>query len=398
MSLVTVLLVFLLGGVVGAGLTAVILWGHQARVKAAYQEPAIDPEVPVVIDAYRLPAMVIGPHDEVLHSSARARTIGLVRGSRIGFTEVLDEVRAVRRSQQASSCEVKVRGDLGSPVRILSVRIRPLAREAVLAVAEDRSAVMRADASKRDFVANISHELKTPVGALQVLAETMQEAADEPEQVRHFSGRMLTESKRLGELVGQIIDLSRLQSDDPLMRAEAVDIDQVISAAADRVRERVMDRQIQFSAQASEGLRVVGDKAQLITAVTNLAQNAISYSDKGARVSVTARRIVESDDYWVDIAVTDNGIGISPEDQERIFERFYRVDYARSRASGGTGLGLSIVKHIAAVHGGTVSVWSKPGRGSTFTIRLPELLDEDARELAASSDDDSSTDTPSARL
>lgn len=373
--LASVLLSFALGAVIGGAIAGMIGWGRLARLRMAQRPPAVDPEVPTVIDSLRQPAMVVGPHDEVLHSSIQARTIGLARGTRIGMAEVLQEVRAVRREQHPTVREVRVQSSKGSPSRELLVRVRPLERGAVLVVSEDHSAVVRADESKRDLVANISHELKTPVGALQVLAETIQEAADDPAAVRRFAARMTVESQRLGELVRQIIELSRLQSDDPLLEADVVEVDDVVSEAASRTRNAAQSHQVEFSVAGETGLQVVGDEGQLINALTNLIQNALAYSDSGARVSVTVSRVAEADDHWVEIAVTDNGIGIRPEDQERIFERFYRVDYARSRENGGTGLGLSIVKHIVAGHGGTISVWSRLGQGSTFTIRLPENID-----------------------
>ena len=295
-------------------------------------------------------------------------------GGRIGIHQVLDQVRRARESGKASVHDVRLGSDLAGPARILTARVHPMERDAVLAIVEDHSAVLRADESKRDLVANVSHELKTPVGAMQVLAETLQAAADDPEAVRHFAGRMGVESKRLGELVGQIIELSRLQSDDPLLGAHVVSVDEVVAQAASRTHDALVGHEVSFSVTGDKGLTVIGDLDQLTNAITNLVANAISYSDRGARVAVTVRRVAQADDHWVEIAVTDNGIGIAPEEQERIFERFYRVDYARSRADGGTGLGLSIVKHVVAAHGGSISLWSRPGQGSTFTVRLPEDL------------------------
>lgn len=293
---------------------------------------------------------------------------------RIGIHQVLDQVRRARESGKASVHDVRLGSDLAGPARILTARVHPMERDAVLAIVEDHSAVLRADESKRGLVANVSHELKTPVGAMQVLAETLQAAADDPEAVRHFAGRMGVESKRLGELVGQIIELSRLQSDDPLLGAHVVSVDEVVAQAASRTHDALVGHEVSFSVTGDKGLTVIGDLDQLTNAITNLVANAISYSDRGARVAVTVRRVAQADDHWVEIAVTDNGIGIAPEEQERIFERFYRVDYARSRADGGTGLGLSIVKHVVAAHGGSISLWSRPGQGSTFTVRLPEDL------------------------
>lgn len=374
----TVLLCFVLGMIVGVALSLVLVWGHQARMRAAERPPAVDPEVPVVLDAFRQPVVLAGPHDELLYANAPARMTGLVRGTRIGIGEVLEATRAVRRTGEGLDREVTTLGAAAEgPSRRLQVRIRPLERETVLLVGDDRSVLIRVDESKRDLVANISHELKTPVGALRVLAETVQEAADDPEAVRHFAERMIVESTRLGELVQQIIELNRLQSDDPLGDAAPVDIDEVVATAAARAEEACQARRINFSIAGDRGLRVIGDGHQLRVALSNLVENAISYSDPGARVAVTVRVVDEDGDHWVDIAVTDNGIGIGTEDQKRIFERFYRVDYARSRENGGTGLGLSIVKHVAVAHGGGIRLWSRPGRGSTFTMRLPALIGHD---------------------
>ncbi|RLP10096.1 Signal-transduction histidine kinase senX3 [Propionibacterium australiense] len=371
------LLSFLLGAAVGAALALVLAWGRRARARIAEQTPVISPEVPAVLDAFRQPVVIIGPHDEIRYANAPSRAIGLVRGTRVGIGEVLGAARTARRTGEGSDREVSLGSSDGGPSRQLHVRIRPLDREAVLLVGDDRSALIRVDESKRDLVSNISHELKTPVGALQVLAETIQEAADDPDYVRHFASRMAAESTRLGELVQQIIELGRLQSDDPLGDAAPVDVDEVVAAAASRASASCQARDIHFSIAGDKGLRVIGDRHQLRVALSNLVENAISYSDHGARVAVTVKAVDEDGDHWVDIAVTDNGIGISTEDQKRIFERFYRVDYARSRENGGTGLGLSIVKHVVIAHGGTVRLWSRPGRGSTFTMRLPALIGRD---------------------
>lgn len=369
-----VLFSLVLGAVLGAGLAAVVNWGINARRRQRERPPVVDPEVATVIDALRPPAVVVGPHDEVVCANEQARTIGLVRGERIGIHQVLDQVRRAREENRSSVHDVRLASDVAGPARILTARVHPMDRDAVLAIVEDHSAARRADESKRDLVANVSHELKTPVGALQVLAETLQAAADDPEAVRHFAGRMGVESKRLGELVGQIIELSRLQSDDPLLGARVVHVDEVVAQAAARTHDAMVGRDIIFSVTGDKGSTVIGDKEQLANAITNLVANAVSYSDPGARVSVTVKKVSQADDHWIEISVTDNGIGIAPEEQQRVFERFYRVDYARSRADGGTGLGLSIVKHVVAAHGGAVTLWSRPGQGSTFTVRLPENL------------------------
>ena len=248
----------------------------------------------------------------------------------------------------------------------------PLPDDLVVVLADDQTYARRIEETRRDFVVNISHELKTPIGAISLLAEAAEDAADDPPAVRKFASRLSVESARLSDLVSQIIDLSRLQADDPLANAEEVDIDEILADAVDRCQVDAQQRQVSLTVAGTTGCRVLGSSRQLSVAVGNLVENAVVYSDPGARVVVAAHRQARSDDDYVEITVSDNGIGIPSGELERIFERFYRVDYARSRANGGTGLGLAIVKHIAATHGGEVSVWSQPGHGSTFTIRIPE--------------------------
>jgi two-component system, OmpR family, sensor histidine kinase SenX3 len=233
---------------------------------------------------------------------------------------------------------------------------------------DDRTEARRVEEIRRDFTANVSHELKTPIGALHLLAEAVQDAADEPDAVRHFASRMLQESQRLSTLVQEIIDLSRLQVADALHPPEPVGVDEMVADAVDRCRLVAQVKGIEVVIGGDTGSTVFGDHNLLVTAVRNLVDNAISYSGDGTRVGVGVRR----ESGLVEISVTDQGIGIASEEQTRVFERFYRVDPARSRATGGTGLGLSIVKHVAANHGGEVTVWSMPGQGSTFTLRLPE--------------------------
>jgi len=217
----------------------------------------------------------------------------------------------------------------------------------------------------------VSHELKTPVGALTLLAEAVQDAADDPEAVARFAKSMQREGTRLGQLVGELIDLSRLQGADPLPGSNLVQVASVIAEACDRARLVAERRDITVVRRTPADLWVRGNENQLVTAVRNLIDNAITYSPPGTRVAVHARVADGDDDAVVEISVSDQGIGIAEADQARVFERFYRVDPARSRSTGGTGLGLAIVKHVATNHGGDVSVWSSEGEGSTFTVRLP---------------------------
>jgi two-component system sensor histidine kinase SenX3 len=253
----------------------------------------------------------------------------------------------------------------------MRVRVAPLAVAHVLILAEDHTQARRVEEVRRDFVANVSHELKTPVGGISLLAEAVLGAKDDPAAVERFAERILVESSRLTRLVQEIVDLSRLQVADTLHEPELVDLGVIVAEAVDRVRVAAESRRIELSLVAEDGLRVFGDAELLSTAVTNLVTNAVNYSGSGTRVGIGVRRAGDT----VEVTVTDQGVGIPPAEQERIFERFYRVDAARSRATGGTGLGLAIVKHICNNHGGEVSVWSQEGRGSTFTMTLPAAAD-----------------------
>jgi two-component system sensor histidine kinase SenX3 len=234
------------------------------------------------------------------------------------------------------------------------------------------------EATRRDFVANVSHELKTPVGAMGVLAEAILESADDPETVRRFGTKVLAESNRLAEMVGELIELSRLQGAERLPDLTIVDVDTVVSEAISRYKVAADNADIEVATDAPSGLEVRGNQPLLVTALANLISNAIAYSPRGSKVSISRRRRGDH----IDISVTDRGIGIAAADQQRVFERFFRVDKARSRATGGTGLGLAIVKHVAANHNGTIRLWSQPGTGSTFTLSVPvyhaddELTDE----------------------
>ncbi|MFY9806260.1 MAG: ATP-binding protein [Pseudonocardiaceae bacterium] len=231
----------------------------------------------------------------------------------------------------------------------------------------DESDAARLDGLRRDFVANVSHELKTPVGAVALLAEAVLDAADDPYEVRRFGNKLLNEANRLGTLVTELIALSRLQGAERLPELGAIEVDGVVREALARCRLAAESANIRITVDPPSGLWVQGDATLLVTALANLLGNAVSYSPAGSPVSVSRRRV----NGLVEIAVTDRGLGIAPEYQERIFERFFRVDQARSRSTGGTGLGLAIVKHVAANHGGDVQLWSKPGIGSTFTLRIP---------------------------
>lgn len=266
------------------------------------------------------------------------------------------------------------RSAISRPGMSIRGHVRRLADDSTFAVifVYDQSEQARMEATRRDFVANVSHELKTPVGAMGVLAEAILESADDPETVRRFGAQVLGESKRLADMVGELIELSRLQGAEKLPSFDSVDIDLVVSEAISRYRLAAENADITIATDAPTGLHAVGNQPLLVTAVANLISNAIAYSPRGSTVSITRSRRGGN----VEIAVTDRGIGIAPPDQERVFERFFRVDKARSRATGGTGLGLAIVKHVAVNHNGSIRLWSKAGTGSTFTLSVPAYRDE----------------------
>jgi two-component system sensor histidine kinase SenX3 len=310
--------------------------------------------------------------DVVLHN-ARAEELGVVRNNRV------DD-----RARSAADLARKNGGVVGVDLSSLEVikgrqptavhaAVKVLTEGFVVVEASDESEAVRLEATRRDFVANVSHELKTPVGALALLAEAVLDASDDQEQVRRFSAKIMQEATRLGTLVTELIALSRLQGAEKLPELGPVEVDVVVSEAMGRTKLAAERADIAVTTDEPSGLTVEGDRTLLVTALSNLLENAVAYSPPGSPVSVS-RKLVDG---FVEIAVTDRGIGIAEDQQTRVFERFYRVDKARSRATGGTGLGLAIVKHVANNHGGEVKLWSLPGTGSTFTLRIPAHPDRE---------------------
>ena len=313
-------------------------------------------------------AIVLDASDAVVNSSASAVSYGLVRHGELVHAELRQLARQVRRDGEIREVDLELSRGFGTTTNaLMKARVAPLGASHVLVLAEDHTHARRVEEVRRDFVANVSHELKTPVGGIALLAEAVLDARDDPEAVSRFAARIQVESTRLTRLVKEIVDLSRLQVADTLHEPELVSIPAVVAEAVDRVRVAAESRQISLETVADERASVFGDAELLATAIANLVSNAVNYSEPGTRVAVAARRVGDT----VEVTVSDQGQGIPASEQGRIFERFYRVDAARSRATGGTGLGLAIVKHVCATHGGDVSVWSEEGRGSTFTMRLP---------------------------
>ncbi|MFM8895534.1 MAG: sensor histidine kinase, partial [Actinomycetales bacterium] len=304
----------------------------------------------------------------LLHASSRAQALGLVNRSRIMVPEIAALAADAGQAGDTIEREMRVRRPpLGRELLELRARAALLGTGAVLILIDDLSEERRVDAVRRDFVANVSHELKTPVGAMSILAEAIGASTDDPEQVRHFAERMQVEAGRLASLIQDVIDLSRLQGDDPTIHAEVVDVDELLERSVDDVRTLAASHHVEFLLGDPARACILGDRSQLQTAVRNLLTNAIAYSPSHTRVAVDARSV----DGIVEVIVKDQGIGIPANDLDRIFERFYRVDQARSRVTGGTGLGLAIVKHVCQNHGGECRAWSEVGVGSTFTLRLP---------------------------
>ena len=314
-------------------------------------------------------SIIVTSSDQVIYYSDQIVTFNLIKDERIQNKELSNLVRAVRRSGQQQDATIELpRGPIGAGTHDLLVRVTSIGDAGLIAILIfDDSEMRRLDSIRRDFVANISHELKTPIGALSILSEAVLDASNDPEAIAKFASRMQAEAKRLSDLVQEIINLSRLQDDDPLKNGKPINLVEVITEAVDQSRLNAEKRKITLVFEQLDEAVVNGDRNQLTMAVNNLIENAINYSPDATRVAIT----LKVSDQIAEIAVSDQGIGIPEKDLERIFERFYRVDPARSRLTGGTGLGLSIVKHIATNHGGDVSLWSVEGAGSTFTIRFP---------------------------
>lgn len=364
-----VLLALLAGLFVGAAIVGLVVGALRARDRSMAQTAVDVPEgVEAMLDAMDDPAFVCDTSSTVLALSPAAEVFGVHAGEVIAAEELKRVARVARDTGSAIAENLRLRrGAAPAEARLVSVRATPISPRLTLLVLRDITERERVEEMRRDFVANTSHELKTPVGAVGLLAEAIESAADDPAQVRHFASRMQAEVTRLASLVNRIMSLSRLQASDELRDVRDVSIDEVVTAALEAYTVQADAAQVTVVRGGTKGLWVRGEPQILTEALGNLVANAIAYSPQGSKVGVG----VKLDDTVVEIAVTDRGIGIPETDQHRVFERFYRADQARSRRTGGTGLGLSIVKHAVQRHGGEVRLWSRPERGSTFTIRLP---------------------------
>ncbi|MDQ1527004.1 MAG: two-component system, OmpR family, sensor histidine kinase SenX3, partial [Microbacteriaceae bacterium] len=343
-------LALVVGAIAGAAIVAVIVISARHGQRAAdVVSTAVPDGVDQVVEALESAGVVIDPSNNVVKASPGALAFGLVWNQALVHPELVALVDQVRRSGEPVTEEIELsRGPFGDANIYLFVRVARLGARYILLLAEDRTESYRLDAVRRDFVANISHELKTPIGAVGLLAEALQAASDEPAQVRRFAKRLTKESERLARITQEIIELSRLQAADALSKPDVVDIDHVVALAIDQNHVLADSRGVKLVSGGDAGVEVYGDEPLLVVALHNLIANAIQYSPKNSRVGVG----VSSVEGIVEIAVTDQGVGIPEEDLDRVFERFFRIDPARSRHTGGSGLGLSIVKHVVQNHGG----------------------------------------------
>jgi len=332
------------------------------------------------LNSLRVGVVVVDPSDRPVLANQTAVDLGLIRTSddtrqvhpvlrtlagQVRRTGVRREVELELPRQASGGASQTEPWGVRVTVTALTGDAYPAGHVAIEAT--DVTEAHRVARVRRDFVANVSHELKTPVGALALLAEALLEAADDPKASRRFAERIHHESQRLARLVKELLELSRLQGADPLPEPVPVPVDRIIAEVVDRARTGAAAKGIELLVTGTSGLTVYGNEGQLVTAVANLVENAITYSPENTKVTIDATQAGDQ----VHIAVIDHGIGIAAKDLDRIFERFYRADQARSRDTGGTGLGLAIVRHIAVNHGGRVTVESTEGIGSTFTLRLP---------------------------
>lgn len=328
----------------------------------ASQESLLD-----TFEVLSTPTVLLDGLNTIIGATESAKALGFIRDLTINAPEVVDLVRQARKKGEAIGKELEISIGSGLQTLFVSLRAGLLSDGKVLLTIDDLTDSKRLDDTRRDFIANISHELKTPIGAISLLSEALQDASDDPEMTKKFSADLHREARRLAHLVQDIIELSRLQGTEVVSNAQSVDLADVVHEAVDRNQVLSEKRSVKIMVDASETIEVMGDREMLVTAIKNLIENAILYSDEGSQVGIGVRQ----KHGIAAIAVADSGIGIAAEHQDRIFERFYRADPSRSRQTGGTGLGLAIVKHIALKHRGEVQLFSQPGVGSTFTFRIP---------------------------
>jgi len=364
----TIVLALVAGIIVGAVLVLLFTKENRKKQLETIEASKTLPEGAVeLLELFTSAGVILNGSNTVVRATNGALALGLVQNRLLIHSELVRLVELTRGTGKNQTIEAELSTGLRGETIWVQARAARMENSNVMLLVEDRTEAKRLEETRRDFVANISHELKTPIGAIGLLAEALQDATDDPAMVTKFAGNLYRESRRLGSLVQEIIQLSRLQSAELSKTGELVDLEGIVHESVERNLVIAEAKNITIDVDAPHGIVVYGDHEMLTMAVKNLIENAIHYSGEGSSVGIGLRAI----DSVAEIAVTDHGVGIAPEDQDRIFERFYRVDPSRSRETGGTGLGLSIVKHVASNHRGEIRLFSQLGLGSTFTLRLP---------------------------
>jgi two-component system sensor histidine kinase SenX3 len=367
-SFLIIILALAAGVIIGASLILVLTRDKRKKQLEAIEAERAIPEGAVeILDLLASAGVIVNGSNTVVRATQGALALGLVQNRLLIHSELVRLVEFARGTGKNQTIEAELSTGLRGESIWVQARAARMENNNVMLLVEDRTESKRLEETRRDFVANISHELKTPIGAIGLLAEALQDATDDPQMVTKFAGNLYRESRRLGSLVQEIIQLSRLQSADLSKTGDLVDLQGIVHESVERNQVISEAKNITLEVDAPSGIVVYGDHEMLAMAVKNLIENAILYSEPGSSVGIGLRSI----DSVAEIAVTDHGVGIAAEDQERIFERFYRVDPSRSRETGGTGLGLAIVKHVASNHRGEIKLFSQLGLGSTFTLRLP---------------------------
>jgi two-component system sensor histidine kinase SenX3 len=353
-----------------AVITYLIFRARHLRIKAADDEPLTD-AASRLISVLATAGMVVDDSLAVLRATNSAIALGLVSGRVIRSSEIRALVRTTQETETTNSVDFELTLAEGGDVRYLRARAVTIGAGIVLVLVEDNTEARDFESIRRDFIANVTHEIKTPIGAIALLSEAMEGALDDPTRMHKFADSLRRETGRLSTLITEIIQLSRVETSNILAKAKPANVGVVVREALERTLVIADAKDIVVNAKYPDDVFVMGDGELLTVAVKNLVENAIQYSDRKQSVGIG----VTTRNGHVDIIVTDQGVGIPADEQSRVFERFYRVDESRDRTTGGTGLGLSLVKHIALSHRGEVTLFSQPGVGSTFTMRLPRLVE-----------------------
>ena len=371
-------LMFAVGLALGFGVALLVSFSRRKTAKAPPQpRNQLSNSISEVLDVLGPSALILNGTNYVAQATTTALALGLVNGRNLSHKKLLSLVAKARESQEALQIDASLPTGRKDVKLFITARAKSIGDGNVLLIVEDRTESHRLDEMRKDFMANISHELKTPIGAVGLLAEAMENSLDQPEILAKLLRNIRKEAKRLSSLVQDIIQLSRIQGTSKIAISKHVNLISVVREAIDRNSWRSEKHNVAIEFESEKrNVDVIGDAEMLTVAVKNLIENAIIYSNAGSSVAV----VIEVANGLAQIRVKDSGIGIGKEDLERVFERFYRADQSRSRETGGTGLGLSIVKHAALMHQGDVQLFSKPGIGSTFTIRLP-MVDKKVLKL-----------------